>query len=53
MAITKRAGNMNVVDERPTNLPEDLANGFRGGKFYDLDLALVVRVLMEKLRITK
>ncbi|GMN59358.1 hypothetical protein TIFTF001_028455 [Ficus carica] len=53
MAITKRTGNMNVVDERPADLNEDQANGFEGRGAYDLDLTQAVRVLMEKQRITE
>ncbi|GMN63174.1 hypothetical protein TIFTF001_032253 [Ficus carica] len=39
MAITKRARNRNVVDERPVDLNEDQANRFGGGGFNDLNLA--------------
>ncbi|GMN27260.1 hypothetical protein TIFTF001_001571 [Ficus carica] len=52
MAITKRARIMNVVDQRPADLNEDQVNEFEGGGSDDLDLAQVVRVLMEKQRIT-
>ena len=41
------------MEERPTNLNDEHANRLEGGGSDDLDLAQVVRVLLEKQRITE
>lgn len=53
MAITKRTGARNVVEERPGNQNKKQTHALEGESFDDLDLAQTVRILMERQKITE
>ncbi|GMN19214.1 hypothetical protein TIFTF001_042836 [Ficus carica] len=53
MAITKRTGARNVVEERLGNQNEEQTHALEGESFDDLDLAQTVKILMERHKITE